>query len=151
MNNVYSWVRDSLFAYSLQFITDMQTTYPSNPVLTQYNFDAFAEQNLLPAADFVGIRGLTLDISSELATMNCMYGLSTNDDENLFRLEDLSGQLLNRLLPKRRIAIYESGTSTQRGWMVLSDGTSVSPVLRASQRPLRFIAISGGMSLAFQP
>lgn len=148
--NVYNWIRDSLYAFCKTFATDMAIANPTYPAIGIYNFDAFSEQNTLPLNDFIGIRSLTVDLDMELATVSCLVGFSTNDDENLFRLEELTGLLLPRLLPNTRIPIYQSGTSTQQGWMVVSNGTSVSPVLRAVQRPLRFIAIRGGVSLPVQ-
>ena len=150
MSNIYQSVQNSLFAVCKTFITDMANAYPANPLITVYNFDAFSQQNSLPSGDLVGLHSYSIDIDSELATTNCKVCLSTDNDRNLFRLNDLTGLLLKRLLPDTPVIVYDSETDSPLGQMKILNGTSVSPILQAVQRPLKMIAISAALGLAVQ-
>lgn len=150
-NNVYASIKNSLFAVCKSFADNMNTQFPENAVLSIYNFDAFSEENGLPDGDLIGMRSISIDVDSELATFRAMVGISTQNDENLFRLDEYSGLLLKRFLPDQVVVIYDSETGQPCGQAKLYNGTSMSPILKAVQRPLKFIAISGGLGLALTP
>ena len=141
--NVYQSVHDSLYAFIKKFIDDNALTNT-----TIYNFDAFSQQNELPAGDLLGVQSYSLTLDRELATMSALVCVSTDGDENLFRLNDLSGQLFVLLAPDSDIKVYESGTTNLIGNMRVMNGTSISPVYRAIQRPVKMISVRAGLGLA---
>lgn len=139
MINPYTSVRDSLFKVCSDFKTANTWT------ATNYNFDAFSENNALPAGDLIGLRGLTLDVDTDLMTVKGMFGIATQGDENLFRLDKLGGLLLKYLAPGTRIDIYDvdQTPAVVAGKMLIGAGTSISPVYQAVQRPLKFLSFTG--------
>lgn len=152
-SNLYENVLASLYGYTADFSAKMVTAGVISTPLTQYNFDAYSEQNTLPAGDFIGIRNYSLRIvDDELVMVTVHFGLSTVNDENLFRLTKLTGNLMTRLLPKMKIPVFDTDPPNSLiGQLILSDGTDASPVYQAQQRPLRFIAVSAGLSRSMRP
>lgn len=109
--------------------------------LAVVNFDAHSDINDLPQQDCVGIMNYALTVDDHFASIRCMIGVTTLDDTNLFRLNDLSGELLDLLLPTRRIEVVDHNTGQRIGLMSVQNGTRALPA-SGQVRPARFIAVS---------
>lgn len=141
--NVYKSVQDSLYAACLDFKTDDGWT------ATIYNFDAYSEQNKLPDGDLIGLNGFTMDVDTDLITVHCRIGIATENDKNLFRLEEKAGKLLQRFAPGTHFKVYDvDAANAEVGDLVIDAGVSVSPVYQAISKPLKFLAFTAKSSVA---
>ncbi len=133
MTNIFLLGRNSLYG----ILNDFATTHAWT--VKQYNFDAFSENNKLPDGDLLGLHGLSMDVDNDLVTFMGMIGLATEDDENLFRLDDMSGRLAQHFRPKTQWSLKDSA-GVKIGTLTVGEGTSLSPVHRAQQKPLKFLS-----------
>ena len=150
--NLFNSVNSSVFGLCADFAAAMATKFPDDPGLSVYNFDAFSEQPGLPSGDLVGVHGFTLDTSGKLATFKALFGIATDNDENLFRLNRLTGELFQLLLPDTRHSVWDADQSTrvEIGKWVVMDGTSASPLFSAMLRPVKLISVRGAITIAAQ-
>jgi hypothetical protein len=155
MNNIYESVQSSLYKVLKDFGAAQVTAGVLTAPPTQYNFDAFSQQNTLPAGDLIGLYSFSLKVDTELATVTCMVAYATDNDLNLFRLNKVVGNLLKKFLPNQRIAIYDSEAVSPPGpvvaYLETAAGTDVSPVYQAQQRPMKMIHFTGKLALALKP
>lgn len=116
--------------------------------LTLYYFDAVNANTVLPEADLIGIKGLSVDIDEHLLTIRCMVGVATSEsDTNLFRLDAKAGALLEALKPGTDIPALNASTGSVVGNLRVENGTSLSPVYTSNTKPLKFVSITLATSL----
>lgn len=155
--NYYDAVKRSLYHFcdTQSHIMATDGTNPNGP-MALYNFDAFSQQNTLPAGDLIGPYQYSLEVDDELVTVKCMIGIATDADTNLFRLDACIGKLMVSLLPGAMIPVYDPATFAGNGsdtaifQLKVKNGTSASPVYTAVQRPLKLIHFTAGASRALQ-
>ena len=143
MTDIYSNVRASLVKFCVLFAQEMKDAGIAQPLF--FNFDAHSQENQLPDADLIGLQGYAMDLTSP-PTVSVMIGVSTMDDVNLDRLEAMTGKLVNRVLPGTMIPVLDAKTGKLLPVMKVMDGGSVSPAVRAEQRPLKFVALQLGVA-----
>lgn len=132
----------NFYASLLKFCQDFNDAMTAKGYkLAVVNFDAHADIDTLPSDDCVGIMNFALTVDDHFTTIRCLVGVVTNDDTNLFRLHDLSGELLDWLLPTRRIEIVDHEDGSHIGWMIIQNGTRALAV-SGEVRPTRFFIIS---------
>lgn len=148
---MYEDIRVSLFAIAKQFITDMVALgIMAGPAPEPFNYDAHAENQILPEWDLIGVSSLNVVLNGQLAEVTCAFGVATSGDPNLFRLEKMVGLLMKRLAPRNKLPLLDAdGSPNPTGLMTVADGTEASPVLRAEQRPLKFVGVTMRASRAF--
>lgn len=128
-----------IHASMLRFCSDFAALYPGMEVV---NFDAHADETTVPKTDIIGISSLSIRTDEHLVEVKGMLGLSTLDDTNLFRLMELMDVLYDRLLPTRRIQLYDAATGVANGVLILDNGTTVLPVGGSDARPLQYVMVS---------
>lgn len=109
------------------------------------NFDAFSELEELDQKDLIGPRYFSVDqVHSRLYQVSTMFVISTYNDPNLFRLENLMGRLFDELTVGNEIPLFNADTGNRAGSLIVQDGVSVGPVLNTKTRPLRGISVMFG-------
>lgn len=109
-----------------------------------FKFDAHAEINSYPETDLIGPGGLTIECDDGLITASLVIGISTMDDENLFRLDALIGQMFRRVKPGSIIPLVDAETGQKYGNLQVMGQLSVLPVELTKIRAFRGIAIHLG-------
>lgn len=127
----------SLHSSMLRFISDFAVEHD----LAIVNMDAHADESTLPSKDFIAMSGLSWDVDDELLSVNIMFGISTLEDSNLFRLIDLFGDLFEKVLPTSRINAYSADTGEKVGDFVVRNGTRALPVGGSTARPLQYVMV----------
>jgi hypothetical protein len=140
-------IQASLFAFCRKFSDDMRAASIAD--LAIFKYDAFAEVSEFPEQDIIGVAHFTLDVNDGLVEVTGVIGVSTFNDENTFRLDQLIGQLLGRLKPGTLITVVDAATNQPYGKIKLKGNLKVLPVELTSIRPLRGIAIAAGSDRAF--
>lgn len=141
MTTKYENIWSSVFRFCSDFGDELQ----GDGVLADFevfNFDAHVENKELPEKDLIGPWQLSVTVDEKLGTVTTNIGMSTRDDTNLFRLEKASGRLLERLMPDAMVTVYDADTGVEIGHLKVLAGVSLSPVARAQQRSLKFLAIT---------
>lgn len=139
-------INRNLHASLLRFCADFAEQFPG---MTALNFDAHADESTIPANDVIGMSGLAFRVQEHMIHTTVMFGLSTVEDTNLFRLTAQMDALFELLLPTKRIRVYDADSGADVGWMVVEDGTSVMPVSGSTTRPLQYVLVSLSTSLSF--
>ena len=106
------------------------------------NLDAHANISELPATDLLGLTGFATEVDGGIHSVSCAFCVMTIRDVNMFRHYKILDQLYRVLQPERTIGYYDADTADYLGWMVLTDGTMVTPVSRSETRALQFIQVN---------
>ena len=130
----------------LRFCADFADRHANMGVI---NFDANADESTLPQQDVVGISGVTVLADEGMCEVTVLFGISTREDTNLFRLNTYMAELFEDVLPTRRIKIYDANSGVQIGWMAVTNGTRALAVGGSSTRPLKYVMVNLLSSLAF--
>lgn len=135
-------IRSSLMKFCQEQLTQLKTagTLPSDASCIL--FDAHASAMALPAADVLGIEGLSVQQDGRIQHVQVMIGASTYNDTNLFKLTSVTDTLYEALQSPDSIPLCDPTTGTQIGLLVIQDGTRVLPVAREDSRPLQFVMVS---------
>lgn len=143
-------IYDSLHASALKFCQDFATKYPGMAVV---NFDAHADDSTVPSSDLIGMAGITMMEDEGILDIKMMFGVSTINDKNNFRLVSLVSALFESLRPRKTIDLYESvsGVLTKKGSAVCTNGTTILPVGGKVERPLQYVAVHLLTSVNFTP
>ena len=131
-NNLYA----SLVRFTNDFIAALPTT------ATFVDFDQHADIDTLPAGDIVGIRSMMVDTTDKVLSINVMFGVSTEDDKNLFRHRDTIDRLFTALQPTKRVEYVDAVSAEALGYLIIQGGTTVIPISRALIRPFQQISVS---------
>ena len=123
----------------LKFCNDFSLKHPG---MQAENFDAHADESILPMSDLVGLSSLSLVLDDKMAAISLMIGISTLVDTNLFRLSALVDELLQSLVPTNKIKLFDADTGIEKGWMVVQNGTRVLAVGGSSARPLQYVSLN---------
>lgn len=110
--------------------------------MRSFNFDAHAESEALPDEDLIGIANYSCKEAGKIFEIDVMFGVATNGDSNLFRLNAIINRLFPLLYAEKKIPVYNSRDGSPNGFMVAVDGTSVMPVAGFTTRPVKFIQVS---------
>lgn len=139
-------INRNLHASLLRFCADFAEKFPG---MTPINIDAHGDESTIPSTDIVGLSGLSYRFQEHFIKITVMFGLSTVSDTNLFRLTEQMDELVELLVPTRKIRAYDADSGEDIGWMIVEDGTSVMPVGGSETRPLQYVLVSLSTSMTF--
>ena len=137
----------SLHTSMLRFISEFANEYGLETV----NMDAHGDESTLPQKDFIAVSGLSWDVDDGFLNVNVMFGISTLEDTNLFRLVELVGELFEKVLPTMRINAYDADTGEKVGNFVVRNGTRALPVGGSTVRPLQYVMVGLLSTTTFSP
>lgn len=135
----------NLHASMLRFCSD----FAAANGLTAVNFDAHADESNLPIGDLVGISGLSWEVDDSMLSVQVMFGVSTKDDTNMFRLIEHFDKLFELVLPTKRISAYDADSGEEIGKFVSLNGTRALPVGGSTARPLQFVMVALESTVTF--
>lgn len=137
----------SMHASMLRFISEFAAEHNLEIV----NMDAHGDESTLPSKDFVCMSAMSWDVDEGFLSMNIMFGISTLEDTNLFRLVELVGELYECVLPSMRINAYDADTGEKVGNFVVRNGTRALPVGGSTARPLQYIMVGMLSTITLSP
>jgi hypothetical protein len=134
--------RDS-FASILRFCTDFAIECRGLGYdIEVMNLDAAGAPNEWPSKDVIGPAEFTFTLDDGNIVLSTMIAVSTVEDTNNFRLNDILNRLLNKLIPGMRVKLLNSSSGATRGFLVVTNGTRVTPPERSGTRAIQPIMIS---------
>ena len=134
MINLYSAITSSIIKFGEDF------RKAQIPEATYVDWDEHAELATLPTGDLCGPAGIGLTEQSTSCYVAYSYGISTVDDENLFRLRQNMAALYGVLRPQTKVTIYDA-TGTALHYMVVKTPVTIAPISKAAIRAVQFITI----------
>lgn len=114
-------------------------------------FDAYADDDTLPAGDHVGLSGLTFSMDSHIVEGSFMLGFTTQTDKNLFRLMKGVNHMLSNLIPGRSLEVVDAATGAKVGFISLVDDTKMFPVAGKVARPIQMVGVNFTTTLDYRP
>jgi hypothetical protein len=105
------------------------------------NFDAAGEPKTWPKKDVVGIAEFLFQLDDGHIEVQNAFVLSTYEDMNNFRLNDLLNHLVNRLIPGKQLMIYNSSNGQAKAQLVVLNGTQVAPPLSMETRTVQPVMV----------
>lgn len=144
----YTDIQNSLIAFckskAEQYIADGHSTD-----IKQIKFDTYGNPSLLPETDLIGPFMTQITDEGKLVYVETMILVSTIQDTNLFRMDEMVDDLYESLRPEKYIPLLNSETGAEIGQFFVSGGTSIMPVEQTAGRPMKAIALS--LMLDLQP
>ena len=140
---IYEDLHGSLIAFTNGVIDDRKLAHPGETI-EYIDWEAHANIFELPETDLIGTTAVAFtEEEPEVFTGSFSIGVSSfANDKNLFRLRNYVGEVFRRLRPGDKIPFYDRETLANKGWIYITNGTSVLPMTKADVRPLQFIQCS---------
>lgn len=139
--NIYLDAYNSVVNYLQSAVEDMRLNGYSD-TLEFKNIDGHAEDAVLPNVDFVFIKDFSGNIEEHFRYWVFAVGVSTVEDENMFRHRKILSYLLDRLVPLTTIDLYDSETlKHDKGCLVIRDDVTVSPFSKYNTRAVQFLLV----------
>lgn len=138
MKDLYLHSQASLFSLLDQIRTDLNLTAPT---MQLFKFDAAGEEAKLPENDLIGPFRFTVTNEGGLLTITAQIVVSTLNDTNLFRLDEIVNEVFNRFTPDARYPLLNAKTGAPLGVLIVSDETTVLPIERSNSRPVKSVAV----------
>jgi hypothetical protein len=140
---IYESLHGSLVAFVNTMVDARKLTDPDN-ILEFVDWEAHANINELPTRDLIGTTAVSFsEEEPDVFAGSMTIGVSTYaNDQNLFRLRNIVGEVFRQLRPGEKIPFYDHETLMQKGWLYVVNGTTVLPMTKADVRPLQFVQCS---------
>lgn len=106
------------------------------------NLDAAGGPSDWPKKDVIGVAEYTFTLNDGNIRVQNMFALSTVEDTNNFRLNDLMNRLVNKLIPGMRIKLLHATSGATRGFLVVTNGTRVTPPEPSKTRVIQPVMVS---------
>lgn len=134
--------RDS-FASAIRFCRDFAEDMKAFGFdLDVMNFDAADSPEMWPNKDVIGLAEFNLELDDGIILIQNIFAVSTIEDTNNFRLNEIMNQLLNRLLPGSAIKLYDAKSGKLRGLLAIRNGTRAASPIATKTRTVQPIMVS---------
>lgn len=137
--NEYRDTFASLIRFCQDFAAGMQGSGINLKVM---NLDAINDPQEWPDQDVIGVAEFDFALDDGTIEVDMMVAVSTVEDTNNFRLNEIMNQLVNLVIPGRRINLYDGSNGRLRGFMAVQNGTRVAPPMKVKTRAIQGIMVS---------
>ena len=107
-----------------------------------FKWDAHSDVSVAPETDLVGPMELSLQSNSGLQTASAMIAVSTINDTNIFRLDQMAGDTYARFSPDQTLPLIRASNGNSYGIINVKNGTELMPIMNTDIRSVRAIAVS---------
>lgn len=142
--------RSSLLKFCNERINDLIYRDLLNSGAAFVDFDAHAQMTSVPEVDILGTANLTWNLADKMFDLDVMFGVSTLRDTNMFRHHRVLDFLVDYLAPEKQIPVVDADTGADRGWMVVTNGTQLLPVMKTDTRSLQFLQVGLQTSVTYR-
>jgi hypothetical protein len=141
-------VEQSLVRFVQVLIGDINAAFATtSPSGFEYlDIDSRLEIGELPLADFMGLSTYAISDLDRFFECSFAIAIATNDDANLLRLRRASSFVFGRLRTGAALTHYDHVTAQPIARLIVQPGTTLEPVSRAEQRPMRFVQASAHLN-----
>lgn len=140
-DDIYLNVYGSVVKY-LRDQIDLIKTYGYSDNLDFRDIDGHAEDAVLPNKDFILLKDFSGVFDVHLNEWAMLVGISTFEDENMFRHRQIMNEMLKALMPTSVINLYDhTSLKPLRGNLVVTSDTTVNPFSKYNTRAVQFILV----------
>ena len=143
MAQVIENVEASLLNFCKRFAEAVNIQHPDWN-FKQVSFDSYATEGELPLQDLVGLNHVMVELDEHQLIVECLFGVSTYEDENGFRMKAAASHLFEELKPTRTLPYLDATTGGILGFFSIKNGTRMMPV-GGDQRFVRFFIVQLGL------
>lgn len=139
--NIYLDAYNSIVNYIQSAVEELRLEgYSDN--LEFKDIDGHAEDAVIPNNDFIFLKDFSGNVEAHFRYWVFAVGVSTVEDENLFRHRRIINYLLDRLVPLTSIDLYDSETlKHDKGCLIVRDDVIVSPFSKYNTRAVQFLLV----------
>lgn len=137
---VYANISSTIVKKTQDLLTVLKARGLLEATATYYSWDAHAENTTLPEHDLIGARGISYDEDGTLLSIALAIGVSTFQDENLFRLQQVIDAITETYPVGDGFPLLDATTSAELSWLLVKS-VAVAPVSPSVTRPLQFVLI----------
>lgn len=127
---------NNIIASILRVITTFQAA--QMPGSVYFDWDAHAQADAMPEGDLIGPAGCGMSHEEPGIHVVFSIGISTSNDQNLFRLRAAMSQLYGIFKPQTSIPIYDTDTNEIVSFMVVRTPVAIMPTTKAQIRSVQF-------------
>jgi hypothetical protein len=126
---------------TVRFINEVMSGFsPPDGIGLQYiDWDDHADITKLPSGDLIGLNGFGITENDGTFGISFGVGLSSFNDQNLFRLTDYVDVFYRAMCAQKQYPIFHPITGAAVGTATFERGTTASPIARVETRPLYMI------------
>lgn len=112
--------------------------------ISYHLWDTYGDQTDYPDEALFGHSSFAMDTDGFVAQLNFSYGLSFPQDKNLNRHVKIMSRLMSFLVPGEQIPFVDGRDPNEErmSWLIVSDDTSLLPIVRTSIRPVQFVQVT---------
>ena len=131
------------FASLLRFCRDFSDEMKAYGYdLEVINFDASESPQMWPERDVVGIAEFEFELDDGSILVQNIFAVSTFEDTNNFRLNEIMGLLTNKVIPGSRMKLYDANSGKVRGFLIVRNGTRVASPIATKTRAVQPVMVS---------
>ena len=150
MMTMYENVRSSFFKFLGEEIASMKSAGIETDAQV-FDFDAHVDMKEFPETDLVGPSNYSFTWDDNLIEVQVAFGVSTINDEGMFRHHRMVGHLTQRLKPGRTMTVVNAQTGQPADILVSGSPLTASPMAKTDIRGLQFIRSNSLRSLPTGP
>lgn len=140
--DVYKDTITSVMRFLLEKMEDIRTEGISENIEFK-NLDGHAEDQVLENIDYILFRNFCGNIGAHLCDYTFEVGISTFEDENLFRHIEIINRLVNLLAPLKQITVYSHRDYwLKKGTLTCTEPSTVQPFGKYNTRAVQFLLVS---------
>jgi hypothetical protein len=137
---IYENAWASVVVFAQQLVAEVKALNPG--VLIEFcDWDAHANMMELPNADLIGPLSLAVtEHSTDMISVSFAIGVSTYvSDKNLFRQRDYIARAFEKMKAQQKITYYDAQSASQESVLVMTNGTTATPMSKAEVRPWQYV------------
>jgi hypothetical protein len=133
--------RASVVAFCNTSIEQMKALEILRPDATYFDFEAMSDIASMPKRDMVGVMNLHWTNDGSFYDVGFSLGIATWEDTGLFRHHDVIDFMEPLLRTNQQIPLLNAKTGARDGWLVMTNGQSLMPMMKTETRPLQFMLV----------
>lgn len=107
------------------------------------DLDGHSEDQIIENKDYLFIKDFSGEVSRDFHEWLFNVGISTFEDENLFRHHEILNFMLRKLLPETVIPVYNSKKNLPKGFSLITRGSVlVQPMSKYNTRAIQYLLVS---------
>lgn len=129
----------------VKFITDFMEDIRLSEISPDIQFrdlDGHAEDAVLENVDFIFLKDFSGNLETHFQYWTFLIGVSTFEDQNMFRHRQIMNLLIDRLIPGTTIPLYDNKDLTKlKGSLVVKEDLTLNPFSKYNTRAVQFLLV----------